>query len=45
MKVQVTNGTITVERCPTKVMWANVLTKPVQGSQFVEELRGLTNWA
>jgi hypothetical protein len=45
MKEQVTAGAITVVRCPTEIMWANVLTKPVQGSQFVEELRGLTNWA
>jgi hypothetical protein len=25
-------------------MFANALTKPVQGQQFIQERRGLTNW-
>ena len=41
---QVTSGVVAIERCPTEVMWANILTKPVQGVQFVLECNGLTNW-
>ena len=28
----------------TEEMWANLLTKPVQGKQFETERRGMTNW-
>ena len=41
---KITDGSIEVQRCPTEVMWANVLTKPVQGAQFAVERQGLTNW-
>ena len=41
---KIADGSIEVQRCPTEVMWANVLTKPVQGAQFIVERQGLTNW-
>jgi hypothetical protein len=41
---KVAEGVIKVERCPTEIMWANLLTKPLQGAQFVAERAGLTNW-
>lgn len=44
MAEKVQDGSITVVRCPTEIMWANFLTKPVTGSQFVVERQGLTNW-
>jgi hypothetical protein len=44
MSEQIAKGVITVEHCPTQVMWANLLTKPLQGQQFVSERKGLTNW-
>ena len=44
MQEKITDGSIVVEHCPTEVMWANMLTKPVQGAQFIEEREGLTNW-
>ena len=34
----------TVEHCSTKVMWANLLTKPLQGQQFIYEQNELANW-
>jgi hypothetical protein len=44
MAERVSDGTLTVVKCPTAIMWANLLTKPVVGSQFVKERNGLTNW-
>ena len=44
MQEKIADGSIVVERCPTEVMWANMLTKPVQGAQFIVEREGLTNW-
>ena len=41
---KVKDGNITIVRRPTETMWANVLTKPVQGAQFDRERDGLTNW-
>ena len=35
---------VVVEHLGTEVMFANALTKPVQGAQFERERRGLTNW-
>jgi len=29
----------------TTLMYANVLTKPLQGKQFVTERNGITNWS
>jgi hypothetical protein len=44
MTEQIDAGRVIVERCPTEVMWANLLTKPLQGSQFIIEREGLSNW-
>ena len=33
-----------IEYLPTEDMYANVLTKPLQGAQFVRERDGLTGW-
>jgi len=41
---RVNNGEIKVEYLPTEDMLANILTKPVQGGQFVKERKLLTNW-
>jgi hypothetical protein len=35
---------VTVKHLGTEDMFANILTKPVQGAQFVRERLGLTNW-
>ncbi len=35
---------VIIQHLGTEKMFANVLTKPVQGAQFVLERRGLTNW-
>jgi exosome complex RNA-binding protein Rrp4 len=37
-------GEVVFEHLGTKKMFANILTKPVQGAQFVEERKQLTNW-
>jgi len=44
MTERVQQGDFTIVRCPTEVMWANILTKPLNGAQFAIERRGLTNW-
>ena len=41
---KVTDGKVVIEYLGTEKMFANVLTKPVQGQQFVQERRDLTNW-
>lgn len=41
---KVADGDIWVKHCGTKDMFANILTKPIQGSQFIHERAGLTNW-
>ena len=33
-----------IEWCPTSTMWANLLTKPLPGIQFLAERMGPTNW-
>jgi len=38
------DGEVAYEHLGTKKMFANALTKPVQGSQFLVERAGLTNW-
>jgi hypothetical protein len=35
---------VIIEHLGTEKMFANVLTKPVQGAQFTKERSGLTNW-
>lgn len=37
-------GEVVIEHLSTDEMFANALTKPVQGAQFVRERLGLTNW-
>ena len=44
LKERVDNKEIVVEHLGTAKMWANLLTKPVQGHQFAVERQGLTNW-
>jgi hypothetical protein len=44
VKERITEGTIVVKHCPTEIMWANLLTKPLCGAQFISERTGLTNW-
>jgi hypothetical protein len=41
---KVAMGEVRIEHLGTAEMVANVLTKPVQGAQFVREREGLTNW-
>ncbi len=41
---RIDEGDVDVEHFGTEMMFANVLTKPVQGAQFERERRGLTNW-
>jgi hypothetical protein len=41
---RVDNGEVIIEHLGTEKMFANLLTKPVQGAQFAKERMGLTNW-
>ena len=41
---KVDQGEVIIENLGTEKMFANVLTKPVQGAQFDRERYGLTNW-
>jgi hypothetical protein len=41
---KVSDGEVVIEHLRTEQMMANVLTKPVQGKQFMRERHGLTNW-
>ncbi len=41
---RVAKGEVIIEHLGTEKMFANVLTKPVQGAQFARERMGLTNW-
>jgi hypothetical protein len=44
LREKVDEGEVRIEHLETGRMFANVLTKPVQGAQFVMERQGLTNW-
>jgi hypothetical protein len=44
IKERMTMGVIRLEHKGTKEMYANVLTKPLQGSQFIYERECLTGW-
>ena len=44
LKERVDKGEAVVKHLGTKSMYANMLTKPLQGAQFVEERRALTGW-
>jgi hypothetical protein len=41
---KVASKEVTIEHLGTDDMFANILTKPVQGAQFIRERQGLTNW-
>ena len=41
---KVDDGEVIIEHLGTERMFANVLTKPVQGAQFIRERGQLTNW-
>jgi hypothetical protein len=44
VKERVDMGEAVIEHLRTEKMFANVLTKPLQGAQFILERQGLTNW-
>ena len=44
VKEQVDTGEVRVEYLRSEDMYANVLTRPLQGSQFTRERDGLTGW-
>ena len=44
LKEKVDQDEVIIEHLGTEEMFANVLTKPVQGAQFDRERYGLTNW-
>ena len=44
IKQAVDDGEAIIEKLDTKLMPANILTKPLQGEQFRQERRMLTNW-
>ena len=44
LKEMVSQNKCKVVHCPTEKMWANLLTKPLNGAQFVKERFVLTNW-
>ena len=44
IKDKVEEGEVMIKHLGTKDMFANLLTKPLQGSQFVKERDMLTNW-
>jgi hypothetical protein len=44
IKERTSNGEIVIEFCPTAKMFANVLTKPLGGRQFLAERNAITGW-
>ena len=44
LKERVDSGDARIVHLGTKSMYANVLTKPLQGGQFKSERKGLTGW-
>lgn len=44
LKERVDGGEVVIRHMATGDMVANILTKPVQGMQFLKERQGLTNW-
>jgi hypothetical protein len=45
LKERVDGKEVIIEHLGTELMFANILTKPVQGAQFEKERHGLTNWS
>jgi hypothetical protein len=44
LKERIDDHEVIVQHLGTESMFANMLTKPVQGAQFIRERHGLTNW-
>jgi hypothetical protein len=44
IKERTSNGEMVIEFCPTARMFANVLTKPLGGRQFLAERNAITGW-
>ncbi len=44
VKERIDSGEVVVKHMRTELMLADILTKPLQGSAFVEERDALTNW-
>jgi hypothetical protein len=44
VKERVSAGEAEVVHMKSELLFANILTKPLQGQQFLEERKGLTNW-
>jgi len=44
VKERIDDNSIKLCHCPAETMWANLLTKSLQGTQFIKERKGLTNW-
>jgi hypothetical protein len=44
LKERIDDHEVIVQHLGTESMFANMLTKPVQGAQFIRERYGLTNW-
>jgi hypothetical protein len=44
LKERVDNGEAVIEHKNSEDLFANALTKPLQGPQFAKEVKGLTNW-
>jgi hypothetical protein len=44
IKERTADGELVIEFCPTAKMFANVLTKPLGGRQFLAERNAITGW-
>ena len=44
LKERIDGSEVVIQHMNTEDMVANLLTKPVQGQQFLKERQGLTNW-
>lgn len=45
VKERVDSGEVVIKHMGTKDMYANLLTKPLQGAQFIAERKALTGWS
>jgi len=44
LKERVDDGEMVIKHLPTAQMFVNIMTKPLQGKQFIAERAMLTNW-
>jgi hypothetical protein len=44
IKERTDGGEMIIEYCPTEIMYANVLTKPIGGKQFIAERDAISGW-